>query len=203
MSESLEFYEQKGFISLLVNSIPNIEQLSYLELGIGSGENLDTVNSKDKTSVDCDPNTCAQYYMTTDQFFAYNKRRYDIIFVDANHEYEQVLRDFQNALDICDKFIFLHDLFPVKEEYTSPDKCGDAYKLLYYLGKQQHLNYDMRTLVVDCGLTVIRLPINCSYLSPPLAEVKSLSYSDFTEWACREYQLYPASAIIQFLQEDN
>lgn len=199
--ETSEFYSQNGYISLLINSIPNINNMSYLELGLDRGENFDTINTIDRTSVDSNPNTVATYYLTTDEFFNYNSRNFDIIFIDANHEYQQVLRDFQNSLVVCNRYIFLHDMFPAKEEYIVSEKCGDAYKLLYYLIEQQHLNAEIRTLNTDCGLTVIKLPLNSSYLSPPLVGVKSLSYGEFLEWA-EKLPLYSVNEMIGFLQED-
>jgi len=197
-TDSLEFYQRNGFISLLVNSIPNIKELSYLELGLHRGENFNAVNARNKDSVDCDISTSATYHMTTDRFFELNSIKYDVIFIDANHEYEQILKDFQNALRVCNKYIFLHDMFPAKEEYTSLAKCGDAFKLLYYLIKQQHLNNYIRTLNADCGLTAVKLPLEITYLSPPLADVKSLTYADFRLWA-KDYHRYCFAEMRDFI----
>jgi hypothetical protein len=124
---------------------------------------------------------------------------FDIIFVDADHNFSQILRDFNNSFQICRKYLFLHDLLPSKEEHTIPSKCGDAFKLLYYLVKQEGLNDKIRTLNADCGLTVLTMPLRFE-LAPPSKSIFSMTYSDFMEQT-KSYQLFSVDQVVASLEE--
>lgn len=41
--------------------------------------------------------------------FIQEKRIYDTIFIDGNHEYEYVIKDLLNSLKICSYRVYLHD----------------------------------------------------------------------------------------------
>lgn len=163
--------------SIIVNSILQVTDLSYLELGLKTGGNFKKICCSNKTSVDVEPKYKANYIMTTDKFFENNKKSYDIIFIDADHHYEQVLKDFNNAVAVCNKFVILHDLVPSKKEYVAQHKCGDAYKLLWYLAV--NTDYTILTLNCDQGLTFVKMPINP--IAPP-EEVKGLRYEEFEDF---------------------
>ena len=38
------------------------------------------------------------------------KRRYDIVFIDAGHRYDDVLQDARNYAPLADKYVFFHDV---------------------------------------------------------------------------------------------
>lgn len=103
---------------------------SYCELGTQVREiNFDKIECQDKFCVDIDPNAKADFTGSTDDFFSQLKRTYDLYFIDASHESEQVRKDFigaQNALN-DGGFIVLHDVSPETEERTlipRPTKTG-------------------------------------------------------------------------------
>jgi predicted O-methyltransferase YrrM len=50
--------------------------------------------------------------MSTDKFFDQNKNIFDCIFIDADHSYEGVYRDYQNAMKVIEPngIIILHDI---------------------------------------------------------------------------------------------
>jgi hypothetical protein len=117
---------------------PNIKSnLDFLELGYFEIENIGNnfVNVdgfKSKESVDM-ANSNATYHMMTDDFFAQNTNTYDIIYIDAGHDWETVLRDYNNSVKVLNKggIIFFHDLYPTPELAT-PAYCGDGFNLLNY-----------------------------------------------------------------------
>jgi hypothetical protein len=111
-------------------------------------------------------NECLYLYkLTSDIFFASNKNKFDIIFIDGLHEYEQVKRDFENSIKSLSEngVIIFHDMNPkdtickdgriITGEYRakpfSQGGCynGDCYKLAidFYNGKYdyQYYTYDM------------------------------------------------------------
>lgn len=140
----------------LVNSIPDIENKSYLELGVWDGRHFNQIKAKHKVSVDITWNPT--YKMTTDEFFAKNKDRFDIIFIDADHRIKCVYRDYMNSIKWCDEYLFIHDLIPPAEEFAceNGDWAGDGYKLLMHwiLNKANNIY----TLNYNSGLTLVRPP---------------------------------------------
>ena len=84
---------------------------SYLEIGINEPSpdtrrwNWTDVQIETKHGVD--PNVDTTYKMTSDEFFAKHvPQKYDIIFVDGLHLFEQVHRDILNSLNnLNDNFI--------------------------------------------------------------------------------------------------
>jgi len=141
-------------IVTLINSIPNIEQFSFLELGVLDGINHKQILCEDKASVDIRHNPT--FKMSTDDFFSINTRHWDIVFIDALHRIEQVTRDYNNATRYCDKCIIIHDLYPSNQKQADTVKyCGDVYKFLHHVYYQQIEYY---TLCEDSGMTLFFPP---------------------------------------------
>jgi hypothetical protein len=95
--------------------------------------------------------------MSTDDFFSQNKENFDIVYIDADHEYNQVIKDYNNSVDFLNEngIIFLHDLYPPDEYHTSPSLCYNSYKLLNYFMEN---NYDIIINLDDYG--------SCSVFNP-------------------------------------
>ena len=64
--------------------------------------------------VGVDPYSGGNFRGTSDEFFSKNNEKFDCIFIDGLHEYEQVCRDISNSLKILNKngIILLHDCLP-------------------------------------------------------------------------------------------
>ena len=167
----------------IINSIPGIENMSFLELGVWDGKNHAQIRSKDKSSVDSA--MPADYRMSTDDFFARNQRRFDIVFVDADHRLEGGLRDYDNATKICDKLIFMHDLFPdhAVQATETGEYAGNVFRLLYHIIRtNQQVEYYV--LDGDCGMTVFLPPFKTFDLEEidaraPYAELTDLDLARF------------------------
>ncbi|MBU2249307.1 MAG: class I SAM-dependent methyltransferase, partial [Gammaproteobacteria bacterium] len=71
---------------------------SYLEIGYLAGETFGAIKCKHKDSVDINPDGGARYRMSSDSFFRRCTRKYDIILIDANHDFHYVGRDIRNSL---------------------------------------------------------------------------------------------------------
>ena len=117
---------------------------SYLELGLYVGETfelvcsyihdcvgVDTVDKRKNKSIGLFFNT------TTDEFFKNNSKTFDVIFIDADHKYESVLKDLKNSLNVLNHngLIILHDTDPEDKKYYDQGFCGDAYRVVNDLEK--------------------------------------------------------------------
>jgi hypothetical protein len=179
-------------ITNLINQIPGMK--SYLELGIGNGRNFEAVECKAKTSVDV--NGRATFAGTTDEFFSQLslRKKFDVIFIDANHDFDFALRDFNHAVKHCRQWVLLHDLIPPSEKYTAPRFCSDSYKLLYLFSTQPDLHY--YPMDGYYGLTFVRMP------AAPIDKderCQTLSFAAFQEMI-KTVRLYHEEEIIRMLQ---
>jgi len=88
----------------------------YLEIGYQDGICYENIKIKDKNAVDPFPRKKEDtlLVMTSDDFFKFNKKKYDVIFIDGLHTYEQVKRDFENSLNSLNSggVIVFHDMNP-------------------------------------------------------------------------------------------
>jgi hypothetical protein len=98
----------------------------YLEVGVETGQTFFEVSAAFKTAVDpqfqfdrdsAPQNNSIEYFeITSDSFFCDVKRdfKYDLVFLDGLHTWEQTYRDFCNALLVTHErsIILLDDIFP-------------------------------------------------------------------------------------------
>lgn len=117
---------------------------SYLELGVRDSDNtFNHIKCNFKEGVDINPGCSPTHCMTTDDFFATvgNEKTWDIIFIDASHERDQVLRDFKNSLTRLNKngTIIMDDINPDEPFLLSPTYCDNAWEAFAELGKNPDL----------------------------------------------------------------
>jgi len=121
-------------LELINMTIRRGEYKSYLEIGVGGRAfNFKSVVIDHKDGVD--PDCGGTHNMTSEEFFAENKRKYDLIFIDGDHHAEQVFKDIQNAKECLTKngTIFVHDLDPDSEQCQAQEHGvapwqGDGWK---------------------------------------------------------------------------
>jgi hypothetical protein len=137
---------------------------TYLELGVQHAKGFNRIHDIVDKAVGVDRDSCANkpgtifHKMTTDVFFGQNKDTFDIIFIDADHSFEQVKKDFDNSLKILNKYgiIILHDTDPSEEKYQSNSFCGDCYKIIDHV-RENYKDLDILTLpIIQTGLTLVR-----------------------------------------------
>jgi len=139
--------------------------ISYLELGLYDGHTFSLVANFVPNCVGVDIKDLRNdkkrgrfYQMTTDAFFEQNKENYNIIFIDADHSFESVKKDFENSLKILTQYgiIFLHDTDPMMAKYLAPGYCNDCYKITDYI-TLNHPELEMVTLpCTEAGLTIVK-----------------------------------------------
>ena len=102
---------------------------SYLELGLRDVNNtFNNVNCILKESVDINNICNPTHHMSTDTFFINNIKKWDIIFIDADHDKNQVLTDFNNAYKYLSNngTIIMDDVNPLEEFLLHPNYCNNA-----------------------------------------------------------------------------
>jgi len=128
---------------------------TYLEIGVGSGNNFFKIKVKEKIAVDPafkfstirrlrwmikNPyNLFAKYYPTTsDHFFekAENLSPPDVVFIDGLHEYRQALKDVENTLKHLKKngVIVMHDCSPPSAAAATTSKSYEHVASLHLPG---------------------------------------------------------------------
>ena len=75
-----------------------LNHVKYLEIGVFTNKTFETVKTKNKTSVDPEPGSRPTFLGTSDEFFLQNNEKFDVIFIDGLHHYEQCQADAINAL---------------------------------------------------------------------------------------------------------
>lgn len=155
---------RKHFITTLIN-LCNYK--SYLELGVDDGRNIVYVATN--TNVECvgvDVNQPTSYLGfrfkmgTTQQFFEQNSSMFDVVFIDACHNIDNVIEDLENSLKVLNKngVILLHDTDPVDNEFIDDGGVrysANAYKIVDYISKN-HTDLNAIVLPIDeTGITIV------------------------------------------------
>ena len=140
---------------------------SYLEIGVDSkvdpGSNWPKIEIELKHGVDPDEHGIAEFKYTSDEFFdKHIKQKYDIIFVDGLHVFEQVYRDIFNSLNYLNDngTIVVHDCLPPCELAQRPVResgnwNGDVWKAIVKLNTENE-NLQVVTVDTDEGCAIIR-----------------------------------------------
>lgn len=133
----------------------------YLEIGgqpmAGKTSTYHKVNCKYKDSVDSfliDESSlkleedCRHFMMTSDEYFetVQNDHKFDIVFIDAWHEHDQVSRDISNSLELLSDngIIVLHDMIPLTSDLEKDFKrTGTCWRAFADLRKRKDLKMDV------------------------------------------------------------
>ena len=94
--------------------------------------------------------------MTTDEYFEkYCKEMFDLIFVDARHKWENVRKDFDNAINHIkeDGLIIVHDTYSPNKAFSK--HCVDAWKLQPYVRKS-YIGLQYINLPFYFGISIIK-----------------------------------------------
>ncbi len=132
----------------------------YLEIGCDQNELFDSVIATDKVGVD--PEQGGTVRLTSDEFFRRNDgARYDVVFIDGLHTYDQTRRDVVNALRCLAPggWIGLHDMWPLDwlEEHVprlSLGWTGDVWKVAFELARTPGIEFKL--LKIDHGVGLVR-----------------------------------------------
>ena len=197
----------------IVQSLLSLSEApAYLEVGVNHGITFNAISARRKVAVDprfnfqmadakAMPNNKKAVYheVTSDAYFADlkgPKDRFDVIFLDGLHTFDQTLRDLINALE-CLKpggAIVIDDVMPSSYAASLPtmkmlfefrEACGieehswmgDVYKLIFFIRYyMSHLSY---ALVAETRQQAVvwRAPRKVTEVMPDVADLASLPFS--------------------------
>ena len=155
---------------------------SYLEIGCDKNVNFSKIEAKGKIGVD--PISGGTIRMTSDEFFKTNTKKFDCVFIDGLHIYEQVRKDIINSVKFLNSngIIILHDCLPTKiwnqivpRIYTSWN--GDVWKAIVEARTMK--NIDTYTCKADNGLGIILKRPNRNLLTINTGNFKKLKFKDY------------------------
>ena len=167
---------------LIQHIINKYNYTSYLEIGCDKDQSFSRIKINKKIGVD--PISGGTIRDTSDNFFINNKDKFDIIFIDGLHHYEQVIKDIYNSLDILNDngHILIHDCLPRTIAHQAIPRYrgswnGDVWKSIVELRTKSNL--EVFTCEIDFGVGVIRKKNNTNPLDIKINDFKKLKFKDY------------------------
>ena len=175
------FLNKPSRLEIVVETIQRKKFNTYLEIGCFDNQLFNHINIS-KTGVD--PYKGGNIKLKSDDFFKINKKKYDCIFIDGLHTYEQVIKDINNSLYCINQngIIFVHDCLPnnVYEQNVPRGTYvwnGDVWKAIVEMRTKKDLQ--TYTINADYGIGVILKKNNQNTLDIKETNFKKLKFKDF------------------------
>ncbi len=156
---------------------------SYLEIGCDKDLLFSKIKNIDK-KIGVDPVSGGNFRGTSDKFFFQNKERFDCIFIDGLHTYNQVKLDILNSVDVLndDGTIFVHDCLPVNFYQQAVPRCkvlwtGDVWRSIVEL--RTFKNLDVCVCEIDLGVGVIKKRKNSDRLNLSNVNFSKLKFEEY------------------------
>ena len=154
----------------------------YLEIGCDQDENFSKIKVENKVGVD--PLRGGTIRSTSDEFFKSNNDKFDIIFLDGLHTYNQTIKDINNSLEHLNSngIIIIHDCLPKKIWNQIVPRMyghwnGDVWKAI--VESRTLSDIDTYTCVADHGLGVIFKRKNRNLLNLKINNFEKLKFSEY------------------------
>ncbi|MDB9745754.1 class I SAM-dependent methyltransferase [Candidatus Pelagibacter sp.] len=166
-------------IQFLINKY---DYSTYLEIGCDKDQSFSKIKISHKVGVD--PISGGTIRKTSDEFFKSNKEKFDIIFIDGLHHYEQVIVDINNALSVLNDngHILVHDCLPRTIAHQAIPRYrgswnGDVWKSIVELRTKSDL--EVFTCKIDFGVGIVRKKNNNNPLKLNITDFKKLKFRDY------------------------
>lgn len=160
-------YSKTAHINLIYEIANGVTALTsdkqYLELGIAKARCFNKVSPLFNFSVAVDIEPKANTYIKSNSdnafhncpneiFFKTNKDMFDLIFIDANHRFEYVQKDFVESEKVLNEngIIIIHDTWPPDED--SNKHCYDSWKMQ----DMDHDDFELINLPFFYGLLMFK-----------------------------------------------
>ena len=153
----------------------------YLEIGCDQNQLFSKIKIQNKVGVD--PISGGNVRKTSDEFFKENEKKFDIVFIDGLHIYDQVKKDILNSINCLKEngIILVHDCMPDSLSKQAVPRYrmiwnGDVWKAIVDLRQREDL--EIFTCEMDQGIGVIKKEKNTSILEikKPVGNLKFKDY---------------------------
>jgi len=151
---------------------------SYLEIGCHLNEIFNEIKIE---KIGVDPVSGGNFRGTSDQFFLENNKKFDCIFIDGLHTYQQVRKDILNSLKFLNNngLIILHDCLPSSISHQRVPRTrykwnGDVWKAVVETRTKEYL--DTYTILADQGLGIIKKRKNTNILNLKDIKIQNLKF---------------------------
>ena len=181
-SLDFEWHKYPSRYEIIQETINRKNYKSYLEIGCDQDELFSKIKIDKKIGVD--PASGGTVRDTSDNFFKKNNERFDIIFIDGLHEYDQVKKDIDNSLLFLNNngVIFLHDCMPMRFISQAVPRSrnrwnGDVWKNIVESRTKQEI--DTYVVHADQGVGMILKRPNKKILNLNMNNFKRLKFKDY------------------------
>jgi len=155
---------------------------SYLEIGCDKDQLFSKIDIDIKIGVD--PISGGNIRDSSDNFFKKSNQKFDIIFIDGLHHYDQVSKDIKNSLSVLNEkgIILVHDCLPQTKAHQSVPRYrgtwnGDVWKSIVEFRTKENL--DIFVCMIDFGIGVIKKRKNQDLLKLNKTNFKKLKFKDY------------------------
>ncbi len=177
-----------GRLDILKRLAERYDYTTYLEIGVAGGATFKHLPVPEKIGVD--PKWRLWYALnrrvkktSSDRFFARNRRRFDLVFIDGLHVAEQAYRDIRNSLAALRPggTIVIHDCMPsTKEQQMVPriqvSWTGDVWRAFFKASQDPALATQIFDTNRGCGI-IRQEPRPATWPVPP-TDVDPLNEGD-------------------------
>jgi hypothetical protein len=196
------FYKRHAFIN---KAISKYNDCKYLEIGVADNNVFNSIPLKIQNKFGVDPSEGGNYRMTSNEFFQKHENiKFDVIFIDGLHHYEQCQEDCINAMSALNKngIILFHDFLPRSYfEENVPRKqinwTGNVWKVAVELMNSK--NVDFKICNIDMGVGILKLKNGFEYNMMP--ELKDMNYTNFLEFY-KNFPLINSEDALDFISQD-
>jgi len=178
----LDFSDKPSRAEIIQSIINEKNYKNYLEIGCFKNELFNAIQCENKIGVD--PVSGGTIRKTSNDFFKYNKLKFDCIFIDGLHKYHQVKKDIINSINAINTggIILLHDCLPLNVYAQAIPRCqydwnGDVWKAIIEF--RTHKDLDIYTCYADQGIGVILNRSNKNLLEIQKVNFLKMSFKDY------------------------
>lgn len=195
------FYNRIAFIN---KAISKFKDCNYLEIGVADNTTFSSIPLPLKNKIGVDPSNGGTHRMTSDEFFNKNQKKFNVIFIDGLHIYEQCQKDCINSLKFIEEggIILFHDFLPQnylqeKVPRKSASWTGDVWKVAVELSNSEDM--DFRIANIDYGVGILKPGKNAKYKKMP--ELNKMNFDDLLNKFYKKLPTVNSEEAIEFIKQ--